>query len=395
MAGAGMGLKQDLYLSRRPLAGFVAIGVAWATYFAQMPVIKAHVGASDGAYGMAILLASSGAVVAMWLAPLFQRAFSRIAVPLGIAILALGMLMSGISTTLMLLVVGIALASIGSGIVDVLINARVSEIEARQGRSLMNLNHALYSFAYAGAALATGALREARVATGAVFLLLFAVLLILAFAARDRVAEAEEPALPGLPGQIPHGVVLLVGLVVLTAFLAEAASEGWSALHLERTLGGTAGEGALGPAALGLTMGIGRLFGHGLSRFIRDTRLMLLATLLSAAGIGLAGLAPSVPVALLGFAIGGLGISVVAPLALGLLGRLVPPDMRLAAISRASVLGYGAFFFGPPLMGLVAEGFGLRAAFVVVAGILCLTALAVLPALARRSMTQTIASPAA
>jgi MFS family permease len=122
---------------------------------------------------------------------------------------------------------------------------------------------------------------------------------------------------------------------------------------------------------------------------------MLLATLLSAAGIGLAGLAPSVPVALLGFAIGGLGISVVAPLALGLLGRLVPPDMRLAAISRASVLGYGAFFFGPPLMGLVAEGFGLRAAFVAVAGILCLTALAVLPALARRSMTQTIASPAA
>ncbi|QFT59033.1 Inner membrane protein YbjJ [Sulfitobacter sp. THAF37] len=380
-----MGLAHDLYLSRRPLAGFVAIGIAWSTYFAQMPVIKAQVGASDGAYGMAILLASLGAIAAMWLAPLFQRLFNRIAVSVGIAIVALGMLTSGTSATLMLLVGGMALASIGSGIVDVLVNARVSDLEARHGRSLMNLNHALYSFAYAGAALATGALREARIGTVTVFVLLSAALLILALAARDRVAEMEDPALPDIPGEMPHAVVLLVGLVVLTAFLAEAAAEGWSALHLERTLGGTAGEGALGPAALGLMMGIGRLFGHSLSRLMRDTRLMLLATLLSAAGIGLAGLAPNVPVALLGFAIGGLGISVVAPLALGLLGRLVPPDVRLAAISRASVLGYGAFFFGPPLMGLVAEGFGLRAAFVVVAGILCLTAVSVLPALARRS----------
>ena len=74
-----------------------------------------------------------------------------------------------------------------------------------------------------------------------------------------------------------------------------------------------------------------------------------------------------------------------APLALGLLGRLVPPAQRLAAISRASVMGYGAFFFGPPLMGLVAQGFGLRAAFVVVALILGITALTVMPALARRS----------
>lgn len=380
-----MGLKHDLYLSRRPLAGFVAIGMSWSTYFAQMPVIKAHVGASDGAYGGAILLASLGAIAAMWLAPLFQRQFGSVAVSLGIGIVGIGMLASGTSATLTVLVIGMALASVGSGVVDVLVNARVSEVEARHGRSLMNLNHALYSFAYAGAALLTGALREAEVGTLPVFVLLAGLLALLALAARDRVPDLDDAALPDIPGQIPHAVVLLVGLVVLTAFLAEAASEGWSALHLERTLGGTAGEGALGPAMLGLMMGVGRLFGHSLSRLIRDTQLMLLATLFSAMGIALAGLAPSVPLALLGFAIGGLGISVVAPLALGLLGRVVPPDVRLAAISRASVLGYGAFFFGPPLMGLVAEGFGLRAAFVVVAGILCLTALAVMPALARRS----------
>lgn len=380
-----MSLKRDLYLSRKPLAGFFAIGAAWATYFAQMPVIKANVGASDGAYGVALLIASSGAIMAMWLAPLFQRMFGGMAMTLGIAIVALGMFASGMSSTLALLVFGMALAAIGSGVVDVLVNARVSEIEESSGRSLMNLNHALYSFAYAGAALLTGALREAEVGTGTIFVLLTATLGLLALAAHDRAPRIEDEGAEAPKGEMPHAFVIFAGLVVMAAFLAEAASEGWSALHLERTLGGTPGEGALGPAMMGLTMGIGRLSGHWLAKRLRDTTLMLAAMLLSAAGLFLAGVAGSVGVALTGFALAGLGISVVAPLALALVGRVVPADLRLAAISRASVLGYGAFFFGPPLMGLVSQAFGLRSAFVLVAAVLSITALLLLPALGRRS----------
>ncbi len=380
-----MSLKRDLYLSRKPLAGFFAIGAAWATYFAQMPVIKANVGASDGAYGIALLVASTGAILAMWLVPVFQRVFGGMALTLGISIVALGMFASGLSNTLTLLVLGMALAAMGSGVVDVLVNARVSEIEEHSGRTLMNLNHALYSFAYAGAALVTGALREAQVDTITIFVLLTGTLLTLAFAARDRAPQLDTQGVEVLAGEMPHGFVLFAGLVVMAAFLAEAASEGWSALHIERTLGGAPGEGALGPAMMGLTMGIGRLSGHWLARRLRDTTLMLMAMLMSSVGLLLAGVAGSVAVALAGFAVAGLGISVVAPLALALVGRIVPRDQRLAAISRTSVLGYGAFFFGPPLMGLVSQAFGLRSAFVVVAALLCITALLLIPTLRRRS----------
>ena len=54
-------------------------------------------------------------------------------------------------------------------------------------------------------------------------------------------------------------------------------------------------------------------------------------------------------------------------------------DVRLTAISRASAIGYGAFFLGPPLMGFVAEGFGLRTAFVVVAVLLALVGVVLVP----------------
>ena len=378
-----MGLKHDLYLTRKPLAGFTAIGAAWAMFFAQMPVIKDNVGASDGQFGMVGLIAAFGALAAMWLAPVSQKIAGGLALPLGIATLGLGMFGSSLADSLAFLTLCLFVASAGSGVVDVLVNAKVSEVESESGRPLMNLNHALYSFVYAGGALATGALREMGLGPTPIIAGLCAVLLVLAIASKDVTPEVGGH--DGEAPQMPYLLVYLGGLVVMMAFLAEASSEGWSALHLERTLGGTPGEGALGPALMGLTMGFGRLFGHGISRYVRDSVLMLVATLVSALGMVIAGLAGSVGMALAGFALAGMGISVVAPLALGLVGRIVHPRARLAAISRASVVGYGAFFFGPPLMGLLAEGFGLRAAFVVVAGLLVITAVILIPTLARRA----------
>ncbi|MGC1504005.1 MAG: MFS transporter [Sulfitobacter sp.] len=379
-----MSLKHDLFLSRKPLAGYLAIGLCWSTYFAQMPVIKASVGATDGEYGLALLVASFGAISAMWLAPACRRLAGGFAMPLGIAVVGLGMFFAAVSGTLLALTCAMMLAAMGSGVVDVLVNARVSEIEEDSGRSLMNLNHALYAFAYAGGAMATGVLRSAGMTPPVILSGLFILLLMLAATARDVPPKVHDPEIK-TASDTPTTLVLLTGFVVLAAFLTEAATEGWSALHLERTLGGSAAEGAMGPALLGLMLGIGRMFGHGLSHHIRDTHLMLAATLISAAGIALAGMAPTVAVALLGFAITGLGISVVVPLAMALIGRVVPPSVRLAAISRVSVIGYGAFFAGPPLIGLVAEGFGLRAAFYLIAALLVGIALVLIPALARRA----------
>ncbi|NNK17140.1 MAG: MFS transporter [Sulfitobacter sp.] len=379
-----MNVVRAFYLSRKPVAGFFAIGAAWAVYFAQMPVIKANVGASDGAYGAALLFAAFGAFAAMWLAPACRRLAGGMAMPFGIAVLAVGMFWASASTSLLMLTFAMLLASIGSGVIDVLVNARVSEIEEAEGVKLMNLNHALYAFAYGGGALLTATLRIAEVPTIHVFAGLLIVLLVLAVWSYDippQIDGENDPQAEGLSAPL----VIITGLIVLMAFLAEAATEGWSALHIERTLQGAAGQGALGPAVLGLMMGVGRMAGHWLSQRVRDTNLMLCATLLSASGIALAGAAQNVQMALVGFAIGGLGISVVAPLALSLIGRLVPASQRLAAISRASVIGYGAFFFGPPLMGLISEGFGLRTSFIAVAFLLAMTAVALIPALARRA----------
>ncbi|WP_300037964.1 MFS transporter [uncultured Roseobacter sp.] len=384
-----MGILNDLRVSRKPLAGFLVIGGAWAAFFAQMPVIKAAIGASDGVYGTLVLFSSMGALAAMWLAPLADRLMGRWALPGSSLLVAGGMAAAGAAAGPMAFVLGLLLAAVGSGVVDVLVNVRVSEKEEQLGRPLMNLNHAMYSFTYAGAALLTGVLRELAWTPLQIFTAFFCIVVVLAAVMLERRAVGLADKSDAVPDTVlPARLVWLGGGMVMVAFLVEASSEGWSTLHLERTLGGGPAEGAMGPAILGLTMGIGRLAGHLLSDRLPELKLMVVACLAAAAGLVIAGAAPGLFVAYFGFGLTGLGVSVIAPLTLALVGRVVPPKARLAAISRVSVLGYGAFFMGPPLMGLTSELLGLRAGFILVGGIMVLAALALVPALGRTVMSR-------
>lgn len=367
------------------MAAFIVVGLGWGSFAALVPPVKAQIGASDALYGGLLLIASLGALAAMWLAPLAFRLAGRWAVVVGALMIGLGFVLVGIAVSPLFFVCAMLLATIGSGITDVLANAEVAEREAEHDRALMNLNHGLYSFAFAGAALMSGLLREASW-TPVDVLSLVAICVVclccLMFTPKAAVAPLPDASAP-VP-VLPRVLVWLGGCVVLSAFLAEAATEGWSALHLERTLGGDAGHGALGPALFGVTMGIGRLFGHGLANRFSDIWLMTVACLMAAVGLGLAGAAPSITIAYVGFACAGLGISVVVPLAFALIGRSVPDALRLAAIARASALGYAAFFLGPPAMGAVSHLFGLRASFGMIAVLLVAVALVLIPALARQ-----------
>jgi MFS family permease len=100
-------------------------------------------------------------------------------------------------------------------------------------------------------------------------------------------------------------------------------------------------------------------------------------------GLAFVGAAPTIGMSYLGFAIGGLGVSVVGPLALSLVGRAVAQRYRLAALSQAAALGYAAFFLGPVIMGYVSEGFGLRVSFYVIGAIMLVVAFVLVPLWAR------------
>ena len=364
-----MSISTAFRLSRRTLPAFAAEGIFWGAFAAFAPVLKAGIGASDAAFGWVLLASATGAVTAMWLAPAFDARFGRAAMALAAILLGLSFQAPMHVSSILLFGALMVFAGAASGLLDVVMNARLSLIEARSGQSLMNLNHAMFSFAYAASALATGLAREVGASPAQVFAGLFVVVLTLAWGAlQSRIEDTAQDVTPA-PGRLPTAV-FWGGAIIFAGFMSENAVEGWSALHIERTLHGGAAEGALGPAVLGLTMGFGRFGGQLVAARWRPATVVVLAALLSAAGSVTAAMATAPWVAYLGFGVLGLGVSVIAPMAFAMVGARVADEMRARAISRAAVVGYFGFFIGPPMVGFIAEATSLRFSFLFIAVVL-------------------------
>lgn len=374
-------MLQALALSRAPAAALAAIGAFWGAFAAWIPAFKAQAGVSDARFGALMVLSAVGGMASMALVPRLARALGPVLLPLSAGLLALAVFFPvGITGP-----VSLALCLLGTGAVmsltDIAANLRVSELEERHARPLMNLNHALFSLSLAASATVAGLIRAAGVGywANAILLMMLASALAFLMIARDAPVAPEAPAArAAAPG---WGIVLPAAAILFLCFVAENGTESWSALHFERNLAAPPGYSAFGPAMFALTMGLGRLSGQVLAARLGEARLIALSVALGAAGAALVALAPGLTAGLIGMAALGIGVAVVVPSANSLLGRAVSPAQRATALSRAWMIGFTGFFIGPPLLGWIASHASLRLSFAAIA----LMLMAILPALARLS----------
>lgn len=378
-----MSFSATITVARAPLAAFAAMGILWGTFAAVLPDLKAMLDVGEAKLGQLILFTPLAAVTAMLLAPAFGVIAGRVALPIAALAMAFAFSLPGQAASVTLFPLAMMACGAGTGLTDVMMNARVAQIENERNLHLMNLCHAAYSFGYAGGALGTGLMRgagwEPHWVTGTMALCA-ACLALMTLEQDGRIHGLRKPK-DG--SHAPLGLIpVFGGGVVLIAFLTENAAENWSALHIEKTLGGSPEQGAMGPAMLALTMGFARLAGQGLVSRLNPFRLLMAGAMVSAVGALGAAVAPTSGFAYAGFIVMGIGSSVIAPTAFALVGRLSQPEARARAIARATLLGYFGYFFGPPMLGLIAGSFGLRFAFVF-AAIMLLTVLVLAPAMAR------------
>ena len=378
-----MSIVATLRIARPALAAFAAMGVMWGTFAAVLPDLMVMLGIDESRLGLVILFTPIAAVCAMLLAPRIGAALGTVALPIATLSMGCAFVLPGQAVVLWMFPLAMLCCGAATGLTDVLMNARVSELEVTRGLPLMNLSHAAYSFGYAGGAIATGAMRSAAWAPAWVTGTMACVCIALALLTWEKDGaihglRAPKDGTAGRLGLLP----LIGGGIVLIAFLTENAAENWSALHIEKTLGGSPNQGAMGPATLALTMGVARLAGQGFAAQINAYRLLGTGAVIACIGALIAAGAVSPLMAYAGFIVMGIGSSVIAPTAFSLVGRLAAPEARARAVARATLWGYFGYFFGPPTLGFIAGTFGLRMAFVFAATMLLLV-LALLPVMAR------------
>jgi predicted MFS family arabinose efflux permease len=367
-----MPMRSTLTAARTGIAAFAAMGVVWGTFAAVLPDLKTMLGVDETRLGLLLFMTPIAAVCAMLLAPRIGAGLGRVALPVAAGCMALAFTLPGHAATLWLFPLAMMCCGAATGLTDVLMNARVAALENARGLHLMNLTHAAYSFGYAGGAMATGVMRSWGWPPAWVMGVMAFCAFVLALLTMERDGRIDGLVTP--KGEVAGGlglVPIIGGGMVLIAFMTENAAENWSALHIEQTLVGSPAEGAAGPATLALTMGFARLAGQGIVARVDAYWLMRGGAVVAAIGALIAAGAVSPAMAYAGFIVMGIGASVIAPTAFSLVGRQAEPAARARAVARATLLGYFGYFFGPPLLGFLAGTFGLRAAFVFAAVMLC------------------------
>ncbi|MFC7868015.1 MFS transporter [Streptomyces murinus] len=375
---------RELVGLRVAITAFFALdGFIFSGWVVRIPDIKHQTHASAGALGLALLGVSAGAVLTMMLTGrLCRRYGSHPVTVVWMVVLALSVALPPLTHSAPALGAVLLVFGAAYGGVNVSFNAAAVDLVAAVRRPIMPSFHAAFSLGgMVGAGvggLVAGFLSPTR------HLLGITVLGLLVTAVAGRSLLRHEPPVPPVDDRVPAAagtgraarvagrwLVVGFGLVALCDAYGEGAMADWGALHLKQDLTASAGTAAAGYACFALAMTAGRLSGTALLGRLGRARTVIAGGAVAAVGMLLGSLAPSVWVALAGFAITGLGLANIFPVAIERAGALA----GASGVAIASTLGYGGMLLGPPMIGFMADWFSLSTALTSVAALAAVAAL--------------------
>lgn len=384
------------------LSLFFAAGSFYGTWASRIPEVQLRLGLSESELGGVLLALAVGTIAALLVSGwLVERLGSRAVIAASLTVAAGGLLLLSITPSALLLFLVLLGFGAAMSALDVAMNAQAVWVEQRAGTARMSSFHAAFSLgALVGSASGAGLIALglpifAHFAIVGTAMLVQGTLQLGALLADRTTANSRAPESPDhameigtvqpdatvAPGgsnaevgpafQIPPRVTWGLGFIAMISTVGEAVMGDWTGIYLRDVVAAEPGVYALGFAAFSAMMTIGRFAGDSLGRRVRSERLVRAAGGLAAGGIGLAVMVPTVLTSLIGFAAVGAGLSIVIPIAFSAAGRL-PGVSAGRALASVATIGYAGFLIAPPLVGTMADRFGLRVSMLVVAALLAL-----------------------
>ena len=347
---------------------FIANGFVLANWFTRIPATKEALGLGDGALGLTLMGMPLGSAIIL---PFSGRLVGRLGAGTLAALAGIATAMAAALPAFAIGIWSLALAmfllGFANGAMDVAMNAKGAAIERALGFNIMSALHGMYGV---GVLLGstTGSLFAGLGAPVAMHLPMTSAIAIAALVAVwarlfDRPMAAAETGDRLLA--LPHGPLWPLACIAAASFLAEGAAADWSAVYIRTVLDSPPGLAALALVGFSLGLTLTRFVADALGERFGELTLLRGGSALAGIGMTVGLLQPSATIAILGFVAMGAGLAAVVPIAFRRASNTegIPPGAGVAAVAT---IGYTGFLAGPPLIGLVAEMVGLRAALFIV-----------------------------
>ena len=343
---------------------FASLNLWFGTWAIYIPAVQSRLEIDKAELGFAIFFLSLGVFTVF---PLAARIINRLGVGratwYGVLASSVFAFFPLVAPNYLSLVASLFFFGMSNGFTDIAMNTLVTEIEKEDKQNFMSAAHGFFSLGGVLAGLGSFLIPifgSPALHMAVVILLVFIVNLGLRKNYRKMVAAPVEKEPFSLSLFKP---LLLLGAISFIVMGGEGAVVDWSALYLKEVSLAPEFLWGTGFLAFSTTMTLGRFLGDGISSRIGSVRIVALGSAIAVAG-SLAVLSGQTALAIVGFALIGLGFSVIIP-ELFRIGGNVKGVESSQGVAFIAGTGYSGFLAAPPILGYLADRFGLGTSFTV------------------------------
>ena len=343
---------------------FASLNILFGTWAIYIPQVKESLAIDNSELGFAIFFLSLGVfIVFPFASGLVNRLGVGKATFYGVLLSCAAAMLPLLAPSYYTLMGALFLFGASNGFTDIAMNTLVTEVEKKDEVKFMSAAHGFFSLGGVLAGIGSfliGPIGNPLLHMGLAVALVLIVNLIFYKKYLNVTAALVENEEFSLKLFKP---LLLLGLISFVAMGSEGAIVDWSGLYLKEV--SIAPEALWGAGFLGfqITMTLGRFLGDAVSERLGSVKMIAVGTILALIGYVLV-LSESTYLAIAGFAMGGLGFSVMIPEVFRIGGNVkgVDSSKGIAFIAGA---GYVGFLCAPPILGFLAETSSLKTSFVV------------------------------
>ena len=338
--------------------------IAFGSWLPRIPEVQEALELGPAGLAVALLGLPCGTLLTLPFAgPLVGRIGPRMAIIAGFVFYTIAVSLPAFAVNPVMLFVALMFAGSSISFVELGLNVQADAVEKGEGKLIMTKSHGFWSVGImAGSLMGSGLAALGLAAQWAIPLVAVLVLplaLLVGRALPVYPAETSQGEGTRSAWAFPSWALLGICLFVFGITMTEGAMADWSAIFLRDALGAEGGMVGLGYAVFAAMVAAGRFGGDTLKQMFGAVNTARICGALALAGAAVLYGAPNEVVALVGFGIIGLGVSVGFPLAVTAAASLTDraASANVAILSFVALLG---FLIGPPVIGFVAEHADMR-----------------------------------
>jgi MFS family permease len=346
---------------------FAVNGLVLGGYGGALPSIRERIGLSATQIAVLLFCAGLTGIASMQVGGRLSDSLGARKVALAsLPLMVVAAVTFGFATTYPVAVLGALVLGLGNGAMDVAMNALGVQVEAARRRPIMSTLHALWSV---GGLFGAGCVLLMATALGAhgaavVMPLMLTLACVAAVALLVAVRITPDAAVvrhhvDGVRTPIPR-IAWLLAVMALAFGLAEGTATDWAALHVTDVADVDSTTGALGLVAVSGSMILIRLLGDRLVVRFGRRAVVRSGGLCAAAGYTVVTVVSTLPLLLLGWALVGFGVGMIAPQVYAVAGHVGGGRVLAVVVT----FGYAAFLMGPAVVGFLVNHLGLHHAMV-------------------------------